>query len=202
MDVKGKNGAFCDYSIPREKRNFPVRAAAQRGEIKKKGGGGGEVARLFQKEKRHFSRLRGCFAKGEEGPRGMPGRAPAASLRAGLGQRHRGGPPLCPALPCRGVQPRVLQPRRRSRFSGLGRESRGRAVSLTLPRSAASLASLPAPRRDDRALAGAVPTARSRARGSAAGSAGADFFPHPPQPPLFFFFFVLTLRRHRKRHGS
>lgn len=100
LDVKGKNGAFCDYSIPREKRNFPVRAAAQRGEIKKKGGGGGEVARLFQKEKRHFSRLRGCFAKGEEGPRGMPGRAPAASLRAGLGQRHRGGPPLCPALPC------------------------------------------------------------------------------------------------------
>lgn len=203
MDVKGKNGAFCDYSIPREKRNFPVRAAAQRGEIKKKGGWGGGGSSAFSKRKAALLPATGLLREGRGGaPRDARTRSRGfAPCRPGAATPRRSPALPCPALPCRGVQPRVLQPRRRSRFSGLGRESRGRAVSLTLPRSAASLASLPAPRRDDRALAGAVPTARSRARGSAAGSAGADFFPHPPQPPLFFFF-VLTLRRHRKRHGS
>lgn len=205
MDVKGKNGAFCDYSIPREKRNFPVRAAAQRGEIKKKGGGGGEVARLFQKEKRHFSRLRGCFAKGEEGPRGMPGRAPAASLRAGLGQRHRGGPPLCPALPC----PALPGGTAASAAAAAAEPLFGTGAGVAGP----SGVSYPAAVRRFAGIAPGTAPGRPSARrgrphrsepspGQRGGVRRCRFFSPPPAAPSFFFFFVLTLRRHRKRHGS
>lgn len=101
LDVKGKNGAFCDYSIPREKRNFPVRAAAQRGEIKKKGGWGGGGSSAFSKRKAALLPATGLLREGRGGaPRDARTRSRGfAPCRPGAATPRRSPALPCPALP-------------------------------------------------------------------------------------------------------